>query len=72
MDMAKQNTKRPPVIVTGKILHETANAILIEVEGTGIWFPLSTVHEIHPNPEDVWKSTVKVDWWIADKKGVAR
>ena len=51
---------------------EEANAILIEVEGTGIWFPLSTVHEIHSNPEDVWKSTVKVDWWIADKKGVAR
>ena len=69
--MAQQNPERPPVTVVGKILHETASAILIEVEGTGIWFPLSTVHEIHRNPTDVWSSSVLVDHWIADKKGVA-
>lgn len=68
--MAKQNTERPPVTVIGKILHETSAAILVEVEGTGIWFPLSTVHEIHRNPTDFWSSQVIVEHWIAEKKGL--
>ena len=69
--MAQSNSQRPAVTVTGKILHETSAAILIEVEGTGLWFPLSTVHEIHRNPTDVYSSSILVEHWIADKKGVA-
>ena len=66
--MAQQNSQRPAVTVAGKILHETDKAVLLEVEGTGIWFPLSTIYEIHRNPAD---PSLVVEYWIADKKGVA-
>ena len=64
--------KKPPVVVTGRILHETALAILIEVEGTGIWFPLSQVHNINHDPAGKYESTVTVEYWIAQRKGLAQ
>ena len=64
------NLKQPPVTVTGRILRETAAALLLEVEGTGIWFPLSTVHEIHHSDSDPYSSRVVVDQWIAQRKGL--
>ena len=70
--MESSNTKRPAVTVKGKILHQTASAILIEVEGTGIWFPLSQVHEIHSHPTDVYESSIFVEHWIAEKRGLTR
>ena len=69
--MAQSNSQRPAVTVAGKILHETDKAVLLEVEGTGIWFPLSTIYEIHRNPADPYASSLVVEYWIADKKGVA-
>ena len=53
-----------PVKVEGTLIHKTANAILWEVEGTGIWFPLSTVKEEA-------KDFLLVEHWIAQKKGIA-
>ena len=74
LDLRGESPMAPPkeetVTVYGKILHRTSAAILIEVEGTGIWFPYSTVSEIHENSADVWNSHVVVSKWIADKKGV--
>jgi len=69
--MSQAPQKQPPVTVTGKILHETSAAILIEVEGTGIWFPLSQVHSIHHSQTGDDDSKVVVEHWIAAKKGVA-
>ena len=67
----RQAPKEPPVTVEGKILYETANAILVEIEGTGIWFPLSTVHSIHRSATGGDDSRLVVDHWIAYKKGLA-
>ena len=66
-----QQKKQPPVTVEGKILHETANAILLEVEGTGIWFPLSQVHSIHHSQTGGDDSRLVVEHWIAYRKGLA-
>jgi gentisate 1,2-dioxygenase len=67
--MALDSTKPAPVEVIGTILHETASAILFEVEGTGIWFPLSTVHEIH-RTNTVDGDKITVEQWIAHRKGL--
>ena len=66
-----QDADKPPVEVKGKILHETAKAILLEVEGTGIWFPLSQTREIHRDSVNIYESRLVVEHWIAYAKGVA-
>lgn len=67
---AVPQAKKPPVTVEGKILHETAAAILLEVEGTGIWFPLSQVHSVHHSQTGGDDSRLVVEYWIANKKGL--
>lgn len=51
--------------IPGTKIRETDKAILIRLTDTDTpveeWFPLSTVHEIHPD-------YIVVDQWIAKKK----
>lgn len=49
-----------------RILHETPNAIKVEIHGEEIWFPLSTVDEIHRSDPAV----IRVAEWIAKSKGL--
>jgi hypothetical protein len=56
------------VEVTGRIKHETENALLLDADGLGeIWFPVSQVKEIHR--EKTGDRLVVTDW-IARQKGI--
>ena len=63
---------KPTVSIPCEIVKETAKAILLKVWDSedcihAVWFPLSTVHEIHHSTTENEKTRVVVDKWIADK-----
>ena len=48
------------------ILHETENAIKVEINDEELWFPLSAVEEIHRESP----ARIVVQAWIARAKGL--
>lgn len=63
--------KLPPVTLEGRVLKETAAALLLEHKGADIWFPLSQIHSVHRAPEESSEQDyIVVEHWIAAKKGL--
>jgi Ser-tRNA(Ala) deacylase AlaX len=54
-----------------KIKKETAAAILVEIEGTEMWFPKSQIHE----DSEIWQEGddghLYITEWLAQKRGFA-
>jgi len=48
---------------------ETAAAIMVTINGTDHWFPLSQVHELHRS-KDKGGDVIVISQWIAEKKGL--
>jgi hypothetical protein len=66
--MSAQNV--PIVKLVGTIEHETDKAILLNIDGTNHWFPLSMVNKIIRS-RIMEEDTIEVEQWIAKKKGLA-
>ena len=47
---------------------ETDNAVLIEVDGEGVWIPLSQVESMHFDARG--SGTIVISDWIAGQKGL--
>lgn len=58
--------------LTGTILHETAAALLIAVDGSQYWLPFSQIYEIHRSVNADVEDRLLISKWIATKKGLVK
>lgn len=65
--MSARNKEEGQVRIDCDSFYQTAKAIRVNIDTVGeVWFPLSTVHQIHPHDE-----YIVVDAWKAKELGLA-